>query len=159
MSNNTLSDPYQESDDTSVGSFGYGLGLSAAVLFVFFFVTFFSYRCQNSQTTPTPTLRRHSSDYGGEGTIHVVIQHQGLDAATISTFPQYTYAQLKPHKSAASGCAVCLGDYKDTETLRLLPECGHVFHRSCIDPWLMTNPTCPICRSSPHLQPAPVANQ
>eukprot|EP00250_Pteridium_aquilinum_P010326 c19302_g1_i2 orf=522-815(-) len=45
-------------------------------------------------------------------------------------------------------CAVCLGEYKEEELLRTLPQCGHNFHASCIDAWLQRHATCPVCRMS-----------
>lgn len=44
-------------------------------------------------------------------------------------------------------CAVCLENYKDGETLRILP-CKHEFHKACIDPWLLNHRTCPMCKSN-----------
>jgi len=49
-------------------------------------------------------------------------------------------------------CVVCLGEYQDGDTLRRLP-CGHDFHVSCIDKWLMQHCTCPVCRVSLLPQP------
>lgn len=40
-----------------------------------------------------------------------------------------------------ASCAVCLEDYQDGEELRVL-VCRHQFHRTCIDPWLMTKRSC-----------------
>jgi hypothetical protein len=42
-------------------------------------------------------------------------------------------------------CAVCLESFKRSETIRTLP-CSHEFHKKCIDPWLKTNGTCPLCK-------------
>jgi hypothetical protein len=33
----------------------------------------------------------------------------------------------------ATDCPVCLGEFRDGELLRLLPECGLAFHVPCID--------------------------
>ncbi|XP_057789253.1 putative RING-H2 finger protein ATL71 [Salvia miltiorrhiza] len=172
MNNATALSDYNDNPigDTGLGGVGYGVGLSIAVLVVFVVITYFSYKCKRSQTDSLSSSFRRRYSAGDGASVHVVIHRDGLDAAAISAFPLYTYGQLKPHKGGgAAGCAVCLSDFKESEEVRLLPECGHVFHRSCIDPWLMIHPTCPICRNSPlqtavptplpASQPAPVANQ
>ncbi|XP_022852216.1 E3 ubiquitin-protein ligase ATL4-like [Olea europaea var. sylvestris] len=43
---------------------------------------------------------------------------------------------------------VCLLKFKLIDRLRLLPLCYHAFHVGCIDTWLVTNQTCPLCRST-----------
>lgn len=45
-------------------------------------------------------------------------------------------------------CAVCLGEYEEGENYRTLPECNHSFHVPCINMWLYSHPTCPVCRAS-----------
>uniref|UniRef100_A0A6S8BMD5 RING-type domain-containing protein n=1 Tax=Aplanochytrium stocchinoi TaxID=215587 RepID=A0A6S8BMD5_9STRA len=46
-----------------------------------------------------------------------------------------------------AACSVCLMDFEEGETLRLLPCSGkHPFHQDCIDRWLVRNDTCPQCR-------------
>ncbi|CAN0918711.1 RING-H2 finger protein ATL11 [Linum grandiflorum] len=73
----------------------------------------------------------------------------------LTTFPAYTYGtdksppQLQRWRScsAAAVCSICLGEYQKGECLRLLPKCGHVFHKGCIDLWLSSRScNCPICR-------------
>ncbi|XP_037264174.1 E3 ubiquitin-protein ligase RNF128 isoform X1 [Falco biarmicus] len=41
-------------------------------------------------------------------------------------------------------CAVCLDPYKPKEVVRVL-ICNHLFHKDCIDPWLLEHRTCPMC--------------
>ncbi|KAK3037784.1 hypothetical protein RJ639_030703 [Escallonia herrerae] len=56
---------------------------------------------------------------------------------------------FNPKKSTTSSlyCTVCLHDVAGGETYRKLPECGHCFHADCIDDWLRSQLTCPLCRS------------
>ena len=60
------------------------------------------------------------------------------------------YADVKAHKAGkgALECAVCLSEFYDDETLRLLPKCSHVFHPDYIDTWLASHITCPVCRDN-----------
>uniref|UniRef100_A0A671S5V2 Ring finger protein 215 n=1 Tax=Sinocyclocheilus anshuiensis TaxID=1608454 RepID=A0A671S5V2_9TELE len=44
-------------------------------------------------------------------------------------------------------CAVCLEQYNNNQCLRVLP-CLHEFHRDCVDPWLLLQQTCPLCKRS-----------
>ncbi|KAM5575191.1 putative RING-H2 finger protein ATL36 [Rosa sericea] len=76
--------------------------------------------------------------------------HRGLEAAVIETFPILPYTAVKHLKigKGALECAVCLSQFEDYETLRLLPKCYHVFHPQCIDPWLASHLTCPVCRAN-----------
>lgn len=45
-------------------------------------------------------------------------------------------------------CSVCLGEYQAEEKLQQIPACGHTFHMDCIDHWLSSHATCPLCRQS-----------
>ncbi|CAI5478448.1 unnamed protein product [Closterium sp. Yama58-4] len=45
-------------------------------------------------------------------------------------------------------CIVCLGEYKTGDVIRQLHACNHQFHQDCIDAWLKTNSSCPLCRTS-----------
>ncbi|OWM64081.1 RING-H2 finger protein ATL70-like [Punica granatum] len=81
-------------------------------------------------------------------------QGHGINEATLSSYPKLSYSKAKHERggeSIASGCSICLVDYKESDMLRSLPRCGHMFHVKCVDPWLRMHSTCPICRTSPHL--------
>lgn len=45
----------------------------------------------------------------------------------------------------AENCAVCIENFKVKDIIRILP-CKHIFHRICIDPWLLDHRTCPMCK-------------
>lgn len=42
-------------------------------------------------------------------------------------------------------CTVCIEKYRDGEAVRKL-FCNHIFHKDCVDPWLLKNGSCPVCR-------------
>ncbi|KAL5074909.1 hypothetical protein RYX36_013893 [Vicia faba] len=77
-------------------------------------------------------------------------RHRGLDSEIIETFPTFVYSAVKGHKIGRTllECAVCLNEFQDDETLRLIPNCSHVFHPECIDAWLVNHSTCPVCRAN-----------
>ncbi|KAH7567706.1 hypothetical protein JRO89_XS07G0126800 [Xanthoceras sorbifolium] len=75
---------------------------------------------------------------------------RGLEASVINTFPTFLYSAVKGLKIGKESleCAVCLNEFEDEETLRLIPKCSHVFHPDCIDAWLASHTTCPVCRAN-----------
>ena len=49
--------------------------------------------------------------------------------------------------STPESCAICVDDFKDKDTVRVLP-CKHYFHINCIDEWLTNHSdVCPLCKS------------
>ncbi|XP_053727388.1 RING finger protein 215 [Synchiropus splendidus] len=44
-------------------------------------------------------------------------------------------------------CAVCLEPFNNNQCLRVLP-CLHEYHQDCVDPWLLLQHTCPLCKRS-----------
>jgi hypothetical protein len=46
-------------------------------------------------------------------------------------------------------CPICLEKFKEGEYKRTLPICQHVFHKKCVDKWLLCDSKeCPICRTN-----------
>ncbi|KAH0465499.1 hypothetical protein IEQ34_005602 [Dendrobium chrysotoxum] len=50
--------------------------------------------------------------------------------------------------TSASECAICLCEFVEGDGLRVLPNCKHWFHESCIEVWLTCGGSCPTCRTS-----------
>ncbi|KAL9663172.1 hypothetical protein QQ045_028011 [Rhodiola kirilowii] len=71
----------------------------------------------------------------------------GLDQAVIDALPVFIYKDIMGPKEPYD-CAVCLCEFNEEDNLRLLPMCSHAFHTGCIDTWLLSSSTCPICRNS-----------
>lgn len=76
--------------------------------------------------------------------------NRGLDRSVIEAFPTFLYSEIKELKIGKGSleCAVCLSEFENDESLRLLPKCDHVFHSDCIDAWLVGHSTCPVCRAN-----------
>ncbi|KAG6473049.1 RING-H2 finger protein ATL40-like [Zingiber officinale] len=79
----------------------------------------------------------------------------GLDPAAIAALPSFPYRKTPPgeevEEEAAGGgaeCAVCLSAVEEGEMVRRLPACKHVFHVGCVDMWLASHVTCPVCRAT-----------
>ncbi|XP_015582958.2 NEP1-interacting protein 2 isoform X2 [Ricinus communis] len=75
--------------------------------------------------------------------------NRGLSENLIQNLPDFTFqssntCQLQCHEF----CSICLQDFKDGESVRKLPYCGHFFHMDCLDKWLTRNGSCPMCRTS-----------
>ncbi|CAI0447909.1 unnamed protein product [Linum tenue] len=120
----------------------------------FFFMGFFSIyvrRCTGR--------RFHGDDFHFEhfaGGRWSISDPPGLDAEIIDSFPTFLFSSVKGLKIGKGGveCAVCICEFEDHEMLRLIPKCSHVFHPKCIDAWLASHVTCPVCRAN--LNPVPL---
>lgn len=71
----------------------------------------------------------------------------GVDQSFIDTLPVFLYKAIIGLKNPFD-CAVCLCEFEPEDKLRLLPKCSHAFHMECIDTWLLSHSTCPLCRAS-----------
>ncbi|CAO2841709.1 unnamed protein product [Amaranthus hypochondriacus] len=75
------------------------------------------------------------------------LHDSGVDQSYIDTLPIFLYKSIIGIKDPFD-CAVCLCEFEPNDKLRLLPKCSHAFHMDCIDTWLLSHSTCPLCRSS-----------
>ncbi|KAF5770520.1 putative transcription factor C2H2 family [Helianthus annuus] len=159
--------PYTTTDpgNTEV-TIPYGLGFFLVVIFLVVTLCYGSYIYKSSTRFRPPPRANTTIAFGtttnhhhAHDDHHLITFSQGLADDVLVTFPTFVYSEaLMPriHKGDAStddtnnsGCSICLADYNPADVLRLLPECGHLFHVSCVDTWLKVHPTCPVCRNSP----------
>ncbi|KAK6289976.1 hypothetical protein POUND7_001517 [Theobroma cacao] len=131
----------------NIGGFGYGIGVSVGILLLITTITLASYFCTRTPPPQAPPRARQEPTLDPES----LVVDLGLDEETIKSYPKLLYSEAKLHNkdSTSSCCSICLADYKSSDTLRLLPDCNHLFHLKCVDPWLRLHPTCPVCRTSP----------
>ncbi|XP_042485585.1 E3 ubiquitin-protein ligase ATL6-like [Macadamia integrifolia] len=149
----------QSSNQTPpVDPYGFNANFSPSMVIIlivlisaFFFMGFFSiYIRQCAENRSGGSVR---ATFMGGGISRRA--NRGLDAAVLETFPIFEYSVVKGLKlgKGALECAVCLNEFEDDETIRLLPKCDHVFHPECIDAWLSSRTTCPVCRADLVPQP------
>ncbi|XP_028784775.1 RING-H2 finger protein ATL70-like [Neltuma alba] len=158
MSNNGTDNSSGFLGSNNISGFGYGIGISSGILLLVTTITLTSYFCTRTQSppsSPSPLAARRNLPTFFEP--HHTVVDVGIDEATILSYPKLLYSEAKLQKPDSTGtcCSICLGDYKSRDMLRELPDCGHIFHLKCIDPWLRMHPTCPLCRTSP--VPTPLA--
>lgn len=72
----------------------------------------------------------------------------GLNKNEVLSLPTVVYGKAEVEAETGSECPICLGDFVDGESLRVLPKCKHGFHIKCIDTWLSSHSSCPTCRHS-----------
>ncbi|CDP13993.1 unnamed protein product [Coffea canephora] len=72
---------------------------------------------------------------------------QGLDLNAISNLPIILHRASSANPNEGE-CAICLGIFQDGEKVKVLPDCNHRYHSECIDEWLRTQSSCPLCRAS-----------
>ena len=69
----------------------------------------------------------------------------GISREELTWLPVVKYSENRV--SGGVDCAICLEKVREGERCRVLPRCGHFFHRSCVDRWIVVAPACPICRT------------
>lgn len=130
----------------------------AVLLFLFLTVFLYFYITQTRQSSPasvapvsTTNRREDENEEDGErdisGDHHFWrISTPGLHRSAIDSI---TVVGFKKEERIIDGtdCSVCLSEFEEDESLRLLPKCSHAFHVNCIDMWLLSHKNCPLCRA------------
>ncbi|PWA68734.1 Zinc finger, RING/FYVE/PHD-type [Artemisia annua] len=74
------------------------------------------------------------------------IRTTGLQASVINGIKVVKYDKSDGVVDGTD-CTVCMSEFEGGDMLRLLPNCKHAFHISCIDTWLQSHTNCPLCRA------------
>ncbi|XP_054807279.1 RING-H2 finger protein ATL46-like [Prosopis cineraria] len=154
----TVKDNEEPSPSSSVSKISPLILLVIIVLAVIFFVYGIVHLVLWLLTkTPSSSSPLYHSNRFPESTRSRVFQRQlhhlfrlhdsGLEQSLIDALPVFYYEDVLGLKEPFD-CAVCLCEFSEQDKLRLLPMCGHAFHISCLDTWLLSNTTCPLCRAT-----------
>ncbi|KAL4585890.1 hypothetical protein LXL04_010517 [Taraxacum kok-saghyz] len=144
--------PFQSDDDSGMNFSPLiivVIGILASAFLLVSYYTIISKYCKRgeSQLIPSP-----ESEIRNQSTTHDQWQHAtgGLDDSLIKSI---AVCKFRKGDGVVDGsdCAVCLSEFQEGESLRLLPKCNHAFHLPCIDTWLGSHSNCPLCRS--HVMP------
>ncbi|CAJ1950266.1 unnamed protein product [Sphenostylis stenocarpa] len=165
---NTFSPPPPTPYFTNLG-FGYSIAIALGVLFLISTLILSSYLCCRSLRHRNNNRRhRRHNPHAPDGIVlpRVIFvaedddddgaRHNdavsGLEQVVINSYPKFPFTK---DGGCDTTCSICLCEYKDSEMLRMMPECRHYFHLCCLDPWLKLNGSCPVCRNSP--MPTPLS--
>ncbi|XP_059656027.1 RING-H2 finger protein ATL46-like [Cornus florida] len=152
------------SSSSSSPSSSSGSKISPAVLFIIIILAVIFFICglvhmlvrfvikQRSSSSSISQSNRHLEMSGSDAFERQLQQlfhlhDSGLDQAYIDALPVFLYKEVIGLKEPFD-CAVCLCEFSEQDKLRLLPLCSHAFHIDCIDTWLLSNSTCPLCRGT-----------
>lgn len=125
------------------------------LLTAMFFMVFFSIYIRRLAREEAAGLRRGSgeqnppsSSYSGVGRLCANRKGKGLEPSTIELLPLVSYREDAKQLSTVTGCSICLTEFEVKEIVRLIPHCKHLFHPQCLDTWLSSRCSCPLCRST-----------
>ncbi|KAK7278584.1 hypothetical protein RJT34_23616 [Clitoria ternatea] len=158
MNNNNSTIVSNKNEGFDASGFTYGVAFVIGLIFLLLSLAFACIRLRISLGPNMFNILAGSRPSRGEDTEQGLHHQHNRGGLMINTsferYPKLLYSQVEKNNKDGSSiisscCSICLGDYKETDMLRLLPDCGHLFHLACVDPWLRLHSTCPICRKSP----------
>jgi len=91
----------------------------------------------------------HGTLLRGGMRLHRADEALGLLPSDIAALPCSHIKKDDDNQAGAEDdeCAICLTDIRLGDVVRQLGACNHVFHRPCIDLWLLQQASCPLCKT------------
>nr|XP_004502830.1 RING-H2 finger protein ATL74-like [Cicer arietinum] len=89
---------------------------------------------------------RFASETQDETIVHLA--SMSVKKSALNNIPVVVYGSGTTTSFEAIDCPICLGEFMDGEKVRVLLKCNHGFHVGCVDKWLLSHSSCPICRQS-----------
>ena len=90
--------------------------------------------------------------FGGDDDLNEMIERMlhhtrenPTDSAIVSELPETKIEDINKLDNDKKNCVICMEDFKKGDKSTNLP-CLHMFHTNCIQNWLKTQNTCPICK-------------
>ncbi|RWR93837.1 RING-H2 finger protein ATL57-like protein [Cinnamomum micranthum f. kanehirae] len=114
--------------------------LLAALFFMAFFTIYARRLAEDTAADISRRRIRAAQSRGG------TTRPRGVDPTTLLSLPVVAYHGCGWKNPLL--CAVCLSEFLEKETVKIIPACGHVYHPECIDSWLLSCGSCPLCRST-----------
>lgn len=91
---------------------------------------------------PNILVVREHANCINEHTVENTVENTTGSRDSLAEVNSSIYPVVVPNQDM---CTVCLDKFEDCVEVRTL-RCGHIFHRACIDPWLLDHGTCPLCK-------------
>ncbi|KAK7401395.1 hypothetical protein VNO78_12832 [Psophocarpus tetragonolobus] len=132
------------------------IGILASTFILVTYYTIISRLCRHRRSTNDDGDNNELAQISSSSTS----SNSGLDEALIKSITVCKYNKVGGVVEGHD-CSVCLSEFQENESLRLLPKCNHAFHLPCIDTWLKSHANCPLCRSTitvcpnPSMEPPP----
>ncbi|XP_050222018.1 RING-H2 finger protein ATL52-like [Mercurialis annua] len=121
------------------------IGILASAFILVSYYTIISKYCRRRNNSDENSLAYNNNNDRNSNTNNELVT-AGLDESLIKSI---TVCKFKKGDGFVEGtdCSVCLSEFQENDRLRLLPKCNHAFHLPCIDTWLKSHASCPLCRS------------
>merc|ERR1719210_96220 len=74
------------------------------------------------------------------------IQGNPAQVSDIAALPTRKFAAAES-LGEQTKCLICLDEFNDGDDVKTLP-CLHIYHQKCIERWLNTDNSCPVCKTA-----------